>query len=133
MSEATHGAATAGRRRVLVVEDEWIIAAAIVFELERLGYEVIGPTSSVEDALRHIADDTKDDIIAALLDVKLNKETTTAVADELARRQIPFAFLTGYSARELPFHLRSVTVLHKPATPQELEATLQYLVGVAVQ
>jgi CheY-like chemotaxis protein len=126
MSDTTHEAPTGQRQRVLVVEDEWLIAGAIVFELERLGYEVIGPASSVQDALRRITEDTDNNIIAALLDFRLNDETSAAIADELVRREIPFAFLTGYSTRELPshLHLRHAVILRKPATPQELGATV---------
>lgn len=108
MSEATHAEATARKRRVLVVEDEWLIANDIADEVQRLGFDVVGPVASVRAALQ-LVDSEEADI--GLLDFRLNNENSTPIADELTRRRIPFAFLTGCSARELPSHLRERVVL----------------------
>jgi two-component system, response regulator PdtaR len=125
MSEAT----VARKLRVLIVEDEWLIADNIAEDLQRLGYNVVGPASSVQSALEFVE---KEKIDAGLLDFRLINETSEAIADEFARRGVPFAFLTGYSALELPRHLRDSLVLSKPVAPPEIASALEMLIGERV-
>ncbi|HEY1943656.1 MAG TPA: response regulator [Roseiarcus sp.] len=81
-------------RRILVVEDEFIIAADLQHRLERVGAVVIGPASSVERALALIA--SEPDLDAAVLDMNLGGKMAYPVADALADRRLPFVFASGY-------------------------------------
>jgi CheY-like chemotaxis protein len=92
------GRALAGRR-VLVVEDEWLIAAHLKGTLERAGAVVLGPALSVGQALALLADGAPPD--GAVLDVNLGDETVTPVAVALAGRGVPFLLATAYAAEAL--------------------------------
>lgn len=81
-------------RRVLVVEDDYLLADDLRRELGRLGIAVLGPVPTVAEALDLLAGPEAPD--AALLDLNLGGELVFAVADALAARGVPFAFLTGY-------------------------------------
>ena len=88
-------------KRLLVVEDEYLIAADLAFKLERAGAEVVGPAGTVEDALDLLrAEGGRLD--GALLDVNLSGERVFPVADALAQHGIPFIFATGYDASIIP-------------------------------
>jgi CheY-like chemotaxis protein len=80
-------------RRILVVEDEALIAMWITEALQGWGATVIGPAGSATDALRLIEHARID---CAVLDYKMPDGTTEPVADVLATRGIPFIFATGY-------------------------------------
>jgi DNA-binding response OmpR family regulator len=79
--------------RVLVVEDEYLVAALIQDMLESAGCVVAGPIPRLREAL-DAAD--HDDYDAAVLDVNLNGERIDPVAQALSRRNVPFVFVTGY-------------------------------------
>ena len=79
-------------RRILVVEDQSLIAMEIQDYLERAGATVVGPVGRVDRALGKAEKDILD---AALVDIDLNGERCWPVADALVRRAIPFAFTTG--------------------------------------
>ena len=80
--------------RVLLVENDFLIAETVADQLVELGYTVVGPAYSVTDACRLAVDEQID---AALLDWRLDRTDSSAVADLLLQRQIPFTFLTGYA------------------------------------
>lgn len=86
--------------RVLVVEDEYLLAEDICQELQAAGAEVLGPASTVEGALGLLAHDGGPDV--AILDVNLGGERSFPVADALRLRHVPFVFSTGYDAWALP-------------------------------
>ncbi|CAO4150438.1 DNA-binding response OmpR family regulator [Methylorubrum thiocyanatum] len=80
-------------RRVLVVEDEYLIAMQVKEWLEAAGADVVGPVPSVEQALDLIEDD---DVDAAILDINLGGKTTVyPVADRLAALGVPYLFATA--------------------------------------
>ena len=79
--------------RVLVVEDEPLIAMLVQEWLEELNCSVVGPAASVTGALELIAGV---ELHGAVLDVSLGKEKSFPIADELRKRGVPFAFATGY-------------------------------------
>jgi CheY-like chemotaxis protein len=84
-------------KRVLVVEDEALVAMMVEEELIHAGAEVIGPASSVEEALRLIEEAAADGgLSAAVLDIHLDGERVSPVADRLAVLGVPFIFATGY-------------------------------------
>ncbi|MBC7985691.1 MAG: response regulator [Sphingomonadaceae bacterium] len=80
-------------KRILVVEDEPLIAMMVEDMLHDFGAIVIGPAASVAEALALIEEAVLD---AALLDVNLRGERSDAVADALEARGVPFALATGY-------------------------------------
>ncbi|HEY1750923.1 MAG TPA: response regulator [Caulobacteraceae bacterium] len=109
-------------RRVLVVEDESLVAMLLEDVLGDLGCEVIGPAASVEQALALIAAGGFD---FALLDVKLGAAATSfPVADALRAAGVPFAFVTGYGAESLRPDLRDTPVIAKPIDPEAIAALL---------
>ena len=80
-------------RRVLVIEDEMLVAMEFESLLQRQGCAVVGPASTVDRALALLDHDQPD---AALLDLNLNGESASAVAVALRTRGVPFVLVTGY-------------------------------------
>ncbi|HEY8125351.1 MAG TPA: response regulator [Methylocystis sp.] len=115
-------------KRVLIVEDESIIAMMLECELNDGGCEVIGPAPSVEDALRLIDTEPLD---CALLDYRLADETSGRIASALAERNILFLMMTGHCAGDLPLELRDKTLLQKPVTGKALRAALEWILNSA--
>jgi DNA-binding response OmpR family regulator len=97
-------------KRVLIVEDEQMLADAMVAE----GAEVIGPVATMNTALDVIANTPLDGVT---LDFKLVGEMTFRVSDALAARNVPFIFLTGYGAADVPTRHVNVSRVKKPVTP----------------
>lgn len=109
--------------RVLLVEDEPLIAWDLAEALREQGAEIIGPSGDVEGALRLLA--TAPAIDVALLDVSLdNHESVFAVAEELRSRDIPFVFCTGYAAADLTQRFREVPHCEKPTDAAALRSAL---------
>jgi CheY-like chemotaxis protein len=98
-------------RRVLIVEDEPLIAMLVQEWLEDLDCQTIGPASSVGEALDLLGATQLD---GAILDVSLGKEDSFPIADELKKRSIPFAFATGYAIDGLQPRFSDAVVLAKP-------------------
>jgi CheY-like chemotaxis protein len=107
--------------RILVVEDEALVALDIERMLRALGCRVVGPAARVCDALRLIDGEGLD---GALLDVNLGRETIFPVADALALRGIPHIFSTGYDAAIMPERFRGIPRLGKPFGTGELSAVM---------
>ena len=112
------------RLRVLIVEDEMLVAIHIEDMLLDLGHEVTAIAGRLAGALTLAADAELD---AAILDVNLAGEQSFPVADILARRGIPFLFATGYGLQGVEERFRSRTVLQKPFRSGELGAALAAL------
>ena len=108
-------------RRILVVEDEALVAMLVEDALLDAGALVIGPAATVAEALALLKHETPD---AAVLDLNLAGETSTPVADALALLGIPFVVATGYGADGLPQGHGAVPVLAKPYDPDDLTAAL---------
>lgn len=96
---------------VLIVEDEWLVAQHHASHLRDLGHQIVGPCATVAAALAAIDEQRVD---AALLDVELRTEKSYPVAAELARRGIPFTFVSGHADIDLPAALRDRPLLSKP-------------------
>jgi len=109
-------------RRILIVEDESMIAMMVEDFLHESGWEVAGWAGATERALA-MAQDLEID--AALLDVNLSGQDTFAVADILSGRQIPFVFATGYGADGVAERFRGVPTLTKPFQRNELDRALE--------
>ena len=126
---APHGWSGLAGLRVLVLEDSFLVAEVIAETLERQDCTVIGPVSRVHLA-RPIA--CHEALDGAMLDVNLAGELCFPVAEILARRRVPFLFLTGYSdVGMLPPRFRDATVVHKPFSPNELTDAAAALFGRA--
>jgi CheY-like chemotaxis protein len=102
----------ASGRRILVVEDEYLIAADLAEALEELGAEVVGPVANVKAALAAV--ELAEDLDGATLDVTLGQEKSFDVAARLQERGVPFVFLTGYGDRGLPERYRDIPRCEKP-------------------
>jgi len=120
MTETGAGAEFAGKR-ILVVEDEMIVAMLIEDILMDGGATVVGPAARVAKALDLLGTESVD---AALLDVNLAGENTMPVAEELRRRGIPFAFATGYGAAGLPEGFATQPLLQKPFQERDLQEVM---------
>ncbi|MDC0744196.1 response regulator [Polyangium mundeleinium] len=103
--------------RVLIVEDEALIASFLEDALTDLGCEVIGPASNMNDALRLAREAAID---GAGLDINIAGEKVYAVADILAERGLPFVFMTGYGKAGLRESDRGRPVLQKPYNIEQL-------------
>jgi CheY-like chemotaxis protein len=108
-------------RRVLVVEDEALVAMMVQDLLQDGGYTVVGPASRVTAALRLAQSEALD---AAVLDVNVSGEPIFPVADVLAGRGIPVVFLTGYGMSGLPEPYRRHAVIDKPIDAEKLAAAV---------
>ena len=97
-------------KRILIVEDEYFIAADLKRALAEAGAIVVGPAGTLASAQALV----DDDIDLALLDVNLDGEHSYPLANRLRERAVPFAFLTGYDRWALPPAYRDVPRLDKP-------------------
>src|SRR5215472_8264091 len=113
-------------RRVLIVEDEAMIAGLIESILRKGGWSVVGPVATLERALETIERERLD---AALLDVRINGRDVYAVADVLMGRGIPFVFVSGFARKQMPPGYRDCAHIAKPFTPQAILALLDDVVG----
>jgi CheY-like chemotaxis protein len=101
-------------KRILIVEDESLVAISLEYEIAGLGAEVVGTAGTVDVALAIIA---TTDLDGAVVDVKLKGRTAFAIADALADRHIPFVFTTGARPRDFPARHAGVPWLQKPFLP----------------
>ncbi|WP_244646375.1 response regulator [Sphingomonas sp. CFBP 8760] len=110
-------------RRILVVEDEYILARQLVRALTQEGAVVLGPVPDVARALALI-DEGSEKIDAAILDVNLVGEKVYPVADALLDRGVPFLFASGYDADEGDPRFAAIPHLVKPLMMKSLVAAL---------
>ena len=101
--------------RVLVVEDEAIVAMMISDLLECEGAIVVGPINKLEHAMK-----LKDDFDVAVLDLNLNGIATYPFADRLRAQGCPFVFATGYDEASIESRFADTEVLQKPFEPRAL-------------
>jgi DNA-binding NtrC family response regulator len=111
-------------RRILLVEDEIFVVWLLEDMLADLGCAVVGPASSVNQALAIIDAEAID---AAVLDINLNGQMSYPIADALGARGVPFVLSTGYDRDTLPDNYRTFPVLQKPIQRSELSDTLAKL------
>ena len=108
--------------RVLIVEDEIIVALFMEDVLVEFGYEVAGVAGHLDEAAAW-----EPDYDMAVLDVHLNGHSVFDFADTLAVRGVPFAFATGYGERGIPDRHRGRPVLQKPFQPEDLRRVLEQI------
>jgi CheY-like chemotaxis protein len=109
-------------KRILVVEDEVMIRMLLEDMLAELGYTVAAAAAGLDEALE-LARNAEFDL--AILDVNLNGQPISPVADVIAARGMPFVFATGYGERGLPHTHRDRPTLKKPFQLDNLKRTLQ--------
>lgn len=114
--------------RVLIVEDEAIIAMDLEMMLQDEGCEVVATVASVSAALEQIA---QHEIDCAFLDINLGHEQVFPVADELAKKGVPFALLSGHTKAVLPPAHLNRPGLPKPYLKKDVVKMLDQLRGVA--
>jgi CheY-like chemotaxis protein len=106
--------------RVLIVEDEVVVALFLEDILDECGYRVAGVVTQLDDAMAREVD-----YDIAVLDVHINGRNVFDFADLLVARGIPFVFATGYGERGIPERHRASPVLQKPFQPDELKRILE--------
>lgn len=114
------------RLRILIVEDEMLVAMNIEDMLLDLGHEVAGIASRLAPAIALAAEASID---AAMLDVNLAGENSFPVAAVLAEREIPFLFATGYGRSGIEEPFRDRPLLQKPFRAADLSHALAALAG----
>lgn len=113
-------------KRVLVVEDEAMLAMDLCFTLRDLGVAIAGPCLSVRDAIDHASAST---ITAAILDVDLHGQPVFPVADLLSRRGVPFLFHTGRSDLRSLIGRYHAPICEKPLPTATIICRLRALIG----
>ncbi len=109
--------------RVLVVEDDWLLAMDLQDTLTDAGAVVVGPCQTLDEAMARA---NADDFAVAVLDFSLGPDMASPLARQLARRGVPFIFYTGKSAREPSLaEWRDWPIVEKPASPRVLVTALR--------
>ena len=119
--------AKANKHRVLLVEDQMIVAIEVEDMLREFGCVVVGPVGTLKQALRLAERERLD---AAVLDVSLDGETIFPVAEELQKRRIPFIFATGYAEHTLPEKWQRLPRLAKPFKRDQLKKLIGVFLAV---
>jgi two-component SAPR family response regulator len=104
-------------KRILIVEDDAIMAMDLMGELEKHGFAVLGPCATTECALELFTEDGCD---AAILDVNLGTETSERVAEALNKQGVPFVVVSGYNAEQYPAIYNKAPYLSKPVQTDSL-------------
>lgn len=110
-------------KRILIVEDDYLIAQELADSFKKAGAHILGPVSSVTSALEALRGDLPH---AAVLDVLLDGETAYPVAEFLSERGIPFVFATAYS-EVVPLPYRRIRIFEKPVPLPELTQSIAEL------
>lgn len=110
-------------KRILIVEDEYLVAMELADEMEQLGAEIVALTGSLDEAMR-AADDALD---GALVDLQLGGDKAFAVAEKLRRARVPVILTTGYDVAGLPEGLRDCPRITKPFSPDQLRRMAEHV------
>jgi CheY-like chemotaxis protein len=111
--------------RILVVEDEYLIRMLLEDMLTDLGYEIAAAVGTIAEASDVAA---KGNFHAAVLDVNLDGQEIYPVAEILAKRGLPFVFVTGYGENSLTEPFRNRPALQKPFQVEQLKTILAGLI-----
>lgn len=106
--------------RILIIEDDPLIALDLQIIAESEGHEVLGPVASLAEARQRLSDQ----VDFAFLDIDVLDGKTFEIATRLTQRRIPFAFVSASRRSELPEHLDSVVFIAKPFTEATVVQTL---------
>jgi two-component SAPR family response regulator len=108
--------------RVLVVEDEFLIALELEAMIRDLAGTVVGPVANL-DAARTVL--LQEKINCAILDVRLDGQTSLPLADELIASGVPVILVSGYDSDQLPNRFADTPKLRKPVSVHELARVLE--------
>ena len=108
-------------KRILIVEDEFLVAMLLEDLLTEMGHQVIGTFAQVDEAMKFA---NQADVNFAILDINLAGATSFPVAEILRRRGIPFLFASGYGSTGLASAFENELTLQKPYEPAELERVI---------
>jgi len=113
------------RPRILLVEDEYMIAHDMADGLRALGADVVGPVPSLAKALDMIEQES--DLDGAVLDINLDGQKVFPAADRLLERNVPILFTTGYDEATIPAKYANVHLCEKPVTSGRLKKAVAEL------
>jgi CheY-like chemotaxis protein len=114
------------RPRILVVEDNPLLARFTALQLGQLGGEVVGPVGCVDTAVALASAEPLD---AALLDINVADRSAVPVAEALDRRGTPYAVMTGYGRESVPPAFHDRRCLYKPFRESDLRSAIASLIG----
>lgn len=107
--------------RILILEDELLVALETKATIRGLGGIVVGPYARVDTALQAIQEHALD---GAILDINVAGVQSFAVADALQARRVPFAFCTSYGQDIVPPRFQTAAIVEKPFDPENLAEAL---------
>ncbi|WAJ27008.1 response regulator [Antarcticirhabdus aurantiaca] len=108
--------------RILIAEDEFLVADEMALDFKFFGAEVVGPVPSLSEAFELLGDDKPLD--GAVLDINLRGEMVFPLAEALRTRGVPFVFSTGYERWSIPTTYQSVPLCEKPVDSAKLAKAL---------
>jgi CheY-like chemotaxis protein len=108
-------------QRILVIEDEFLVALEIMSVLDSAGFRNIQHVDNEAEAIQRVAEEEWDGVVA---DVNLYERSIEGVATALHQRSIPFIVVTGYSKQSLPVAIGRVPIIEKPFYGPNLAASL---------
>ena len=113
------------RKFVLILEDELLIAMELATLVENMGFAVLGPAGSCQEALTLLQSQKPD---AAIIDILVRDETCEHVVDDLDRLGVPWAVCTGFRPSSLDPRYRTAQVIQKPLSSANVEHLLSALI-----
>lgn len=109
--------------RILIVEDNFLVANSLAHSLQSMGCEVVGPAPTVKKGLQLVQENN---LHGAILDINIIGGTSAPIAMELHKRRIPFFFITGYASPQmLPTPLTEIRKLRKPIDDSALATVVE--------
>ena len=115
---------SAKKPRVLVVEDEALVAMSICDDLNELGWLPVGPYANLADAAQAAVSETFD---VALVDINLHNEMSYPLIGRLMERKVPTALVTAYSEDGIPDRFKTLLLMKKPYSLAGLSSLLDAL------
>jgi len=109
-------------KRILLVEDEYLIVQDMARAFTAAGATVLGPVKSLADALRQVA--SSGPLDGAVLDINLQGEMVYPLADVLMNRGVAFVFCSGYDDHVIPSRFDGVVRCEKPISPEQVAKAL---------
>lgn len=107
---------------VLIAEDDSLIAADLAATFQEMGASIVGPVSTVSEALEIVAQAERLD--GAVIDIKLQGGMAFPIAEALIKRGTPFVFASGYGETAIPAFFGSIVACEKPARPEQIARAL---------
>ncbi|WP_052699200.1 response regulator [Hyphomicrobium sp. 99] len=112
--------------RILIVEDEALIAELLAMYIEEMGHESVGTAATVEQALLLL---NREHPACAILDCSLGRQESTPIAEALAKAGIPFAFATGRGHDALPEGFKQRPMIAKPYIFEDVQRVLATMIS----